>query len=336
MGSSVSSSDNEIGVLSAAATKSIEARSRGIEQLDSRFAYFTSYAPLAMSVLAVALVPLGLVPGVIEAVLFGVMYVLVMIGLEVGFHRCFAHRAFVPARPVKIALAILGSMAFQGPVIWWAATHRRHHRHSDTEGDPHSPLPTGPGLRGVLRGLYEGHTGWTFDKARARPDGWQTHAKELYADPDVFKIHYVYFHFMVLGLVLPAIAGALLHQSLEGALLGLLWGGFVRVFIGDHSIRALNSVSHVVGTRGFQTGDESRNNFWLALPTMGQGWHHNHHAFPSSATTSVAWWQLDPGYWVIRGLQAVGLVTRVKMRSRRAIEAKRIGGGGNNDDDREG
>lgn len=153
---------------------------------------------------------------------------------------------------------------------------------------------------------------------------WGSYAKDLYADPDLFKIHYFYFYWMLIGLLVPAVVGGLVHWSWRGALLGLLWGGFVRVFLGDHCVRALNSLSHVIGTRAFTTDDRSRNNFWLALPTLGQGWHHNHHAFPASATTSVEWWQPDPGYWIIRGLQAVGLVSKVHMRTPQAIAAKRL------------
>lgn len=311
--------------LSPQARRSMAKRSRNIEKLDLQFAYVTSYSPLVLTILAFALIPYGFAVTWIEITLFLVMYVLVMIGLEVGYHRYFSHHPFVASRPVKIGLAILGSMGFQGPVIWWAATHRRHHRFSDAEGDPHSPQPIGPGWRGRLRGLLVGHSGWTHDKARARPDGWWTYAKDLYADPDVFKIHYFYFYFMLLGLVLPAAVGGLLHGSLKGALMGLLWGGFVRVFFGDHAIRTVNSLSHLVGTRAFETADNSRNNFLLAVPTLGQAWHHNHHAFPGVATTKVEWWQLDLGYWVIRGLELVGLVSKVRLPTPSAIAAKRVG-----------
>lgn len=313
------------------AKRSIEKRSRSIETLDAQFAYVTSYSPLVLTIVAFALIPFGFGITWIEVMLFTVMYVLVMIGLEVGFHRYFSHRPFAASRPVKIGLAILGSMGFQGPVIWWAATHRRHHRFADTDGDPHSPQPKGPGVRGRVRGLFEGHSGWTHDKERARPDGWGVYAKDLYADPDIFKIHYFYFYFMLAGLVIPAVVGGMLHGTWKGALMGLLWGGFVRVFFGDHSIRAVNSFSHVWGTRAFETGDNSRNNFLLAIPTFGQAWHHNHHAFPAVATTQIEWWQVDLGYWVIRGLEMVGLVSKLRMPTAQAIAAKRVSRGNGRD-----
>lgn len=310
--------------LSSKVRASMAKRSRSIETLDAQFAYVTSYSPLAMTILALVLIPFGFPITWVEVGLFSVMYVLGMIGLEVGFHRYFSHRPFVASRPVKIGLAVLGSMGFQGPVIWWAATHRRHHRFSDEEGDPHSPNLWGTGLRGRLRGLFEGHSGWTHDKGRARPDGWGAYAKDLYADPDIFKIHYFYFYIMLAGLVVPAIIGGLLHGSWAGALSGLLWGGFVRVFVGDHSIRLVNSVGHVWGKQPFVTGDGSRNLFWLTFLSFGQSWHNNHHAFPAAATTGIDRWQLDPGYWVIRGLEIMGLVSKVRRPSRAAIEAKRV------------
>lgn len=311
--------------LSEHAKRSIAERAGGIERLDSRFAYVTSYAPLVMTIVAFGLIPFGYGITRIEIGLFAVSYFLVMVGVEVGYHRCFAHHSFRPRRPIKILLAILGSMSFQGPVIWWVATHRRHHRFTDKPGDPHSPQRRGEGWKGVFRGLYEGHTGWTFDKERARPDGWGSYAKDLYADPDLFKIHYVYFYWMLLGLVIPAVLGGVLHWSLQGAFMGLLWGGFVRVFFVDHLVRAQNSLSHVIGTRAFETGDGSRNNAWLALQTLGEGWHHNHHAFPAAASNTIEWWQQDPGYWVIRTMQLCGLVTNVRMRNPNSVDAKRIG-----------
>lgn len=313
--------------LSEEANASIGRRSGSIERLDAQFAYVTSLSPLVMTILAFALLPFGFMVTWVEVMLFLVMYVLVMIGLEVGYHRYFSHHPFVASRPVKIGLAVLGSMGFQGPVIWWAATHRRHHRFSDHDGDPHSPRRVGPGWRGALRGLYEGHMGWLFDKNRARPDNWWIYAKDLYADPDIFKIHYHYFYWMLFGLVFPAVVGGLIHGTLKGAFMGLLWGGFVRVFFGDHFIRTVNSVSHVVGSRAFETKDNSRNNFWLAVPTLGQAWHHNHHAFPAIATTKIEWYQVDLGYWVIRSLELVKLVSRVRLPTAQSIASKRIGAG---------
>lgn len=300
-------------------------RGERIARLDHRFAWVTTLLPLIGSLAAVGFVFYGLAPGAIELAIVVGMYTLVTGAQEIGWHRYFAHRSFEAARPVQIAFAALGSMAFQGPLIWWVATHRRHHECADGPGDPHSPYPRGPGWRGRARGFVEGHSGWTFDAERARPEGWSRYAKDLYRDPLLFRIHYRYFTWMLLSLLIPAALGGLAHGSAEGALLGLLWGGFVRIFVSDHFVRALNSVAHTFGSRSFETGEQSRNNFWLVFPTFGQGWHHNHHAFPRAALTGLDRWQIDPGGWVIRALERLGLVWNVKQPSRALIESRRIG-----------
>ncbi len=295
-----------------------------VARLDRRFAWVTTLLPFLGSVAAVGLLFFGLVPGAIELILIAVLYILITGAQEIGWHRYFAHRSYEATRPLQIALAALGSMAFQGPLIWWVATHRRHHECTDAPGDPHSPYSRGPGWRGSVRGFIEGHSAWTFDGARARPDGWSRYAKDLYRDPVIFRIHYRYFTWMMLSLAIPALVGAIAHGSARGALLGLLWGGFVRIFVSDHFVRALNSVAHMFGARRFDTGEQSRNNFWLVIPTFGQGWHHNHHAFPRSATTGLESWQIDPGLWMIRALERIGLASHLKEPSRALIEARRL------------
>jgi stearoyl-CoA desaturase (Delta-9 desaturase) len=298
-------------------------RAERIVRLDRRFALLTQLVPAAATGLAIWLHFHGHPAGVREVVLLVAGYTLVTGAQEIGWHRHFAHHAFGATRGLRLALGILGSMSFQGPLIWWVATHRRHHRFADQPGDPHSPRPRGPGLSGRLRGLYEAHTGWTFDPARARPTGWAEYVKDLYRDEDMFWVHYHYFKWIALGLLVPALIGGLVAGSVAGALLGLLWGGLVRIFVADHCVRALNSVSHAFGTRTFETGELSRNNALLVVPTFGQGWHHNHHAFPNSATTGFAWWQLDPGHWMIRGLAACGLASDVKVPTPGSLAAAR-------------
>lgn len=283
-----------------------------IVRLDQRFALFTAVVPLAGTVAAVALALTGHPPRWIDLVLLAGFYTLVTGSQEVGWHRHFAHRAFEASRPVRMLFAAFGSMSFQGPLIWWVATHRRHHANADAPGDPHSPRASRSGLVAKLQALYQAHTGWTFDPERARPDGWARYAKELYLDTDLFAVHYRYFTWAFLGLALPALIGGLAAMNLEGAMLGLLWGGLVRVFLGDHFVRALNSVAHSFGRRALETKDLSRNNIWLVVPTFGQGWHQNHHAQPRAAIMTMTRGQIDPGGWIVRALERCGQAWNVR------------------------
>ena len=201
-------------------------------------------------------------------------------------------------------------MDVQGPVISWVADHRKHHAHTDVEGDPHSPhVGHDGGVRGVLQGLWHAHVGWLLtEQGRAAR---RRYAPDLCEDRGMQLINRQ-FHWLVLaGLLLPALAGWALTGSLVGAATGLLWGGLVRVFLVHHVTWSVNSVCHFLGTRRFAVDDESRNVFWLALPSFGESWHNNHHAFPTSARHGLGRWQLDPSALVIRGLEACGLASDV-------------------------
>jgi stearoyl-CoA desaturase (delta-9 desaturase) len=228
-----------------------------------------------------------------------VMYVLTFVGVEVGFHRHFAHRSFLAVRPVRIILAGLGSMALQGSVLWWAGVHRVHHAHADHFGDPHSPL----------EGLLHAHVGWLF--RNLDPPDWRRRASNLFRDEVARKVTRTYYLWALGGLLLPAGAVALALHSWEGLLLGFLWGGLVRIFLVNHFVWSINSVCHRFGSRPYSTRDESRNNALLCLPSLGFSWHNNHHAFPASALNSHRWWQLDPCGLLILGLQSLGLVSNV-------------------------
>ena len=252
--------------------------------------------------------------GPIEISLLAVMYATSVVGIEIGFHRYFSHRAFSAPSWVRCALAIAGSMAVQGPVLFWVAVHRRHHRFSDQPGDPHSPNLHGGGPAGTLRGLVHAHCGWLF-----RPDetDWRRYVPDLLRDRVVFRVHLRYGTWALLGLVLPAAAGGVLHGSWAGVAQGFLWGGLVRIFLVHHATWSVNSLCHWAGSRSFATPDRSTNNPWLALISMGGSWHHNHHAFPRSATTGFQWWQLDPSWWFIRALAAVRLASNLNTPSPR-------------------
>jgi stearoyl-CoA desaturase (delta-9 desaturase) len=260
-----------------------------------------------------------------DLIIFAVFYVLTGLGVTVGFHRLFTHRSFKAKPAVRGTLAVLGSIAIEGPVISWVADHRKHHAFSDKIGDPHSPhVDHGGGLRGELRGFVHAHIGWLFvhDQRGSRA----RYAPDLLRDPVVRFVDRTFVLWAVGGLVLPFVLGFAIGGSLATGLTALLWGGLVRLFVLHHLTYSINSVCHVFGRRRFATTDESRNVFWLALPTFGEAWHNNHHAFPTSARHGLRRWELDPSALVIRGLELTGLAWDVVRVSPERQQAKLRGG----------
>jgi stearoyl-CoA desaturase (Delta-9 desaturase) len=254
------------------------------------------------------------------AILVGV-YLLTALGVTVGFHRLLTHRSFETRQPVKYALAVLGSMAVQGPVIGWVADHRKHHAHTDEEGDPHSPhVGHGGGLRGALRGLWHAHIGWLF--AEHGTTEWKRYARDLTEDRGMRLIDRSFLWLAALSLLVPFGLGYLLTGELAGAVGGLVWGGLVRVFLVHHVTWSINSICHFFGRRRFATDDESTNVFWLALPSLGESWHHNHHAFPRSAIHGLHWWEVDVSGLVIRMLRRIGLAWNVVVIAPERQQAK--------------
>jgi stearoyl-CoA desaturase (delta-9 desaturase) len=239
-----------------------------------------------------------------------VMYIFTAVGITVGFHRLLTHRSFQTPKSLEYTFAALGSMAVQGPVIAWVADHRKHHAHTDEEGDPHSPhVGHDGGLRGVLAGLWHAHAGWLMSE-QGRAD-WKRFAPDLYEDRGMRVIGRNFVPLVLLSLALPALAGYAVSGNLAGAATGLLWGGLVRVFFVHHVTWSVNSVCHFFGTRRFDTDDKSTNVFWLALPSLGESWHHNHHAFPRSAKHGLRRGELDPSAAIIVALEKVGLARNV-------------------------
>src|ERR671939_131188 len=233
-------------------------------------------------------------------------------GVTVGFHRMLTHRSFRTSKPVEYLFAVAGSMAVQGPVINWVADHRKHHAHTDEEGDPHSPhVGRGRGVLGALRGLLHAHVGWLVsDHGKAERTRY---ARDLAEDPGMRAINRSFLGLVALGLLLPAAAGWLLTGRFTGALTGLLWGGLVRIFLLHHITWSINSICHFFGRRRFDVEDHSTNVFWLALPTLGESWHHNHHAFPRSAAHGLRWWEVDLSGLLIRALRRLGLAWNVVL-----------------------
>ena len=238
------------------------------------------------------------------------MYVLTGLGITVGFHRLLTHRAFQTSKPMQYGFAVLGSMAVEGPVNTWVADHRKHHAHTDKEGDPHSPhVGHGEGVGSVIAGLWHAHIGWSMTDHGLADE--KRYARELSEDAGMRWISKYFLIFLALSLAIPAGVGYLVTGTLAGAATALLWGGLVRIFLVHHITWSINSVCHFTGTRRFDTDDESTNVFWLSLPSFGESWHHNHHAFPRSADNGLRRSELDPSAWVITGLEKLGLVWNV-------------------------
>jgi stearoyl-CoA desaturase (delta-9 desaturase) len=242
-----------------------------------------------------------------DLIVFTIMYLLTGLGITVGFHRLFTHRSFKAGNGVRATFAIFGSMAIEGPVISWVADHRKHHAFSDQPGDPHSPhVDHGHGFRGAMRGLLHAHVGWLF--IHTQRGRHERYAPDLLKDPTIRWINRYFFVWAITGLVLPFMLGWIIGGTLHTALTGLLWGGAVRMLVLHHVTYSINSLCHFFGRRAYETKDESRNLFWLALPSFGESWHNNHHAFPTSAEHGLRTWQIDTSAMVIRALERLGLV----------------------------
>jgi stearoyl-CoA desaturase (delta-9 desaturase) len=243
----------------------------------------------------------------LDLALFVTFYLVTAVGVTVGFHRLLTHRSFQTHPSLERTFAVLGSMSVQGSVLDWVADHRKHHAHTDEEGDPHSPhVGHGSGLSG----LWHAHMGW-LTETQGQAD-WKRYATDLYEDPGMRTIGRRFPLIVGLSLLLPALAGFALHGwTLEGLIRGLVWGGLVRIFLVHHVTWSVNSVCHFFGKRRFEVDDRSTNVAWLALPSLGESWHHNHHAFPRSAEHGLRRWEVDPSALIIRALERLGLAWKV-------------------------
>jgi stearoyl-CoA desaturase (Delta-9 desaturase) len=252
-----------------------------------------------------------------DAVAFLSMYLPTSLGVTLGYHRHLAHRAFEAPRRTRAALIILAGMAAQGPPVYWVALHRRHHQHSDEPGDPHSPRMSGDAsFYRRCRAFWHAHVGWQFGDAIFNP---LVYCPDLLRDRLIRRLNRLYPLWVALGLLLPAIVCAAVAHSVQGAISGFLWGGLVRLFVSYHATNSINSITHMFGARRFATADDSRNTPWLALVTMGEAWHNNHHAFPSSAYFGLRARELDLGALVLRMLRALGLVGKLRRPREEAL-----------------
>ena len=256
-------------------------------------------------------VPLGLL---------GVMYLLTGLGVTVGYHRLFTHKSFETGRVMTFVIGVLGSMSVEGPILAWVANHRKHHQHSDTDHDPHSPHSHGAGIWNMVRGLWHAHMGWLM--TASTPD-MKRYVPDLEKDKLVKWLSLTFPVWVLVGLLAPAVIGGVLMMSWKGALLGFIWGGLVRILLVHHITWSVNSVCHVWGTRPYDSGDESRNNVICGVLAMGEGWHNNHHAFPTSARHGLRWWQFDLSYLVIKAMEALGLARNVRVPAPGRVASKR-------------
>ena len=260
--------------------------------------------------------------GMTDLILFLSFYAATGLGITVGYHRLFTHRSFRAVPPVRVALALMGSMAVEGSVVDWSATHRRHHAYADQFGDPHSPhLAKAPGLLGVVLGLWHAHSGWLFDNEATKPEEY---APDLLADPDMVRISRLFPHLTVATFVLPALIGFAISGSIMGAFTAFLWGSLVRVFLLHHITWSINSICHFYGREAYKAKDESKNVWALSPVSFGESWHNNHHAFPWSARLGIGRWQIDVGWYFIRALAAVRLIRDVKVPTAEQLAKRKL------------
>jgi stearoyl-CoA desaturase (delta-9 desaturase) len=255
-----------------------------------------------------------------DVIIAVVMYFLTCGGVTVGYHRYFTHRSFKPNRAVKIALAITGSMAVQGPLVRWVADHRKHHKFSDRDGDPHSPWKYGDTVGALWKGMWHAHIGWLFDDEQTPQ---HKYAPDLMKDRDLVRVSRTFWVWTLVSLAIPPVIGGLVSMSWQGAATAFFWGSLVRVGLLHHVTWSINSICHTIGERPFLSRDKSANVWWLAIPSMGESWHNLHHADPTCARHGVDRGQLDSSARIIWLLEKAGWVSDVRWPVADRIAAKR-------------
>jgi stearoyl-CoA desaturase (delta-9 desaturase) len=291
----------------------IDSRRGNIEQVS---VYVFVIVPF-LALLAAVPIAWGWGLGWVDVALFVPFYCLAGLGITVGYHRYFTHGSFKANRALKIALAIMGSTALQGPVIVWVADHRRHHAFSDRDGDPHSPWLFGTGPAALAKGFWHAHMGWLFERDNTNA---QRFAPDLLADQDLVRINKNFVLLTVLSLLSPAVLGGLITLSWQGALSAFFWAGLVRVAFLHHVTWSVNSVCHMIGDRPFAARDKSAN-FWpLAILSFGESWHNLHHADPTCARHGVKRGQVDLSARLIWAFEKFGWATNVRWPNEQRLQ----------------
>ena len=258
----------------------------------------------------------------VDATIAFVLYMFTGLGVTIGYHRLFTHQSFEASRPLKIVLAVAGSLAVQGSLIDWVATHRRHHAYSDRDGDPHSPhLDEGPGVVGVLRGLWHAHVGWLARPEATDAKRW---APDMLKDRDLVLITKWFPVLTISSFVLPALLGWAFTRSYSGAVTAFLWGALARIFFLHHVTWSINSICHFYGRRPFSSHDFSTNNWVLSLVSFGESWHNNHHAFPTSAIHGIGRGQIDISGSLIALFEKMRLARHVKLPTPKQLAQKAV------------
>ncbi|MDP9181354.1 MAG: acyl-CoA desaturase [Actinomycetota bacterium] len=257
---------------------------------------------------------------VVDVTLAVVFYTITLYGITVGFHRLFTHGSFKAVRPLRIALAVAGQMAIEGPVTRWVADHRRHHAYSDEEGDPHSPWRYGTGFRALSKGLFYAHIGWLFDVEQTDQKRF---APDLLADRDIARVARLFPVLVAVSLLAPAVLGGLITWSWTGALTAFFWASVVRIGLLHHMTWSINSICHTWGKRPFVTKDRAVNVAWLAVISGGESWHNLHHADPTCARHGVDKGQLDSSARLIRWFERAGWARDVRWPKAERLAARR-------------
>jgi stearoyl-CoA desaturase (delta-9 desaturase) len=259
-----------------------------------------------------------------DVIVAAVMYAVTGHGVTVGFHRYLTHGSFKAKRPLRVGLAVAGSMAIEGPVIRWVADHRRHHAFSDRDGDPHSPWRYGDSVGALSRGLWHAHVGWLFDVEQTDQ---RRFAPDLLADRDLVRVSRLFPVLTLISLFLPAVVGGVWGGSWEAALQTFFWASLVRVPTLHHVTWSINSICHAVGDRPFKTRDRSANVWPLAVLSMGESWHNLHHAEPTAARHGVMRGQVDSSACAIRAFEKLGWAYDVRWPDRARLQARMVTAG---------
>jgi stearoyl-CoA desaturase (delta-9 desaturase) len=297
------------------------ARPAAERQSKLALAFLTGFVVVPLLALIVA-IPLawGGFFGWSDLVLLVLMYTITAVGITVGFHRHFTHGSFKARRPLRIALAVAGSYAVEGPVDRWVADHRKHHAFSDKDGDPHSPWRYGERGRDIAKGLAYAHVGWLFDIEQTSR---QKYTPDLLADPDISRISRGFPMFVAGSLLIPTLLGGLLTWSWMGMVTAFFWAGLVRIALVHHVTWSINSICHVAGEKPYKSRDRSGNVWWLAIPSLGESWHNVHHTDPTCARHGLDKGQIDISARLIAWCERLGWAHDVRWPKRERFDARR-------------